>query len=274
MEYIHLCVFLHHPEYIGMKEAVSAIEYVTRSIHRVRVLEQLRSGERTRGELEASIDASSRTIRRVTDGLSEAGWVEQTTAGFALTPTGTVFAEEFAETLSKTETLLKLQPFFRWFPRDVCSLSPEAFEDATVTVRKPHSPYEPVDRALNRVSGTDTIRTIAPINAPFYNETYYKAIMEDSASAVTVLSEEVLSMLQRDGDALEDVMQTGRVEIYVYPDPISFGLLITDEVVAIGAYDDDGTMQALVESADETIRQWAIDTFEKYRKAATEIESA
>lgn len=254
-----------------MQEAVSAIEYVTRSIHRVRVLEQLQSGERTRSELEASVDASSRTIRRVTDGLIEAGWVEETTDGFSLTPTGEAFAEELKETLSKTETLLELQPFFRWFPREVCSLSPEAFEDATVTVRKPHSPYEPIDQALSRITGTERIQTIAPINAPFYNETYYEAIMEEGVSAVTVLSEDVLSALQRDEDALAEVIQTGRVEIYVHPEPLLFGLLITDDIVAIGAYDDSGTMQALVESESETIRQWALDTFKQYRETATEI---
>lgn len=253
-----------------MEGAITAIEYVTRSSHRVRLLEVLAEGDRSLEELQAVLDASGRTVRRGIDGLIDEGWVAETDAGYGLTQTGVSFATDLFDFLDRTEMLLELRTFFEWFPESACDLDVDAFEGSTVTLPGPHTPYAPIERTLELITNASRFETIAPINSPFYEDSYYELIVDDGAEATTILSNGVLEAITAEDDgSLSDVLETGRAEIYVYPEELTFGLLLTDDVVAIGAYDDSRSMRALLESDVTPVRAWAESTFDDYRSDAT-----
>lgn len=255
-----------------MENAVSTVEYITRSTSRVQVLLSLNDGAKDLEALELEISASGRTVRRAVDGLIEEGWVNRCGHEYAVTSTGSAFATRLGTFLRQTETLLELQTFFEWFPDAVCSLDPIEFEDATVTVQQPHSPYQPLERTLSLIDLADEIKTIAPINSPFYNDSYYERITDEEITAETVLPHSVFDAIRNaDTEQFQEVLDTGRVEVYVCDLPLSFGLLITENMVAIGAYDHNNSLRALIESNTPVVREWAEDVFAEYKNGSEKI---
>lgn len=257
-----------------MEDAIDAISYVTRSPTRVRLLSMLGPEPRGLSELAGAVDASDRTVRRAIGGLVEEGWVCETAGGYVLTAVGERFREELLGFVETTRTLSDLASFFEWFPEDACDLDLTVFEDATVTIGTAHEPYAPIERTQALIEDAETILTIAPIAAPFYNDPYYDQIVSENARVETILRPEVLRTLQEKQTAsMREVRRHDNVAIYVYEEEFPFGLLVVDDRVAIGAYDETWSLRAVLESDAEEVLSWGRSTFETYRAEARRIDA-
>ena len=82
-------------------DAIDAVAFLARSKHRIRVLELLTDGPRTREELAAGTDATRVTLSRILGDLEDRGWIEHDHANrsYALTRFGRLVFEEFSRLL-------------------------------------------------------------------------------------------------------------------------------------------------------------------------------
>lgn len=92
-----------------MTEPLDDIEFLSRSINRVTVLEELSSYPQTRARLEASTDVSKVTIGRILDDFLDRGWIVKTGDTYQTTPIGEVIATDFSQLRTTVETAQKLR---------------------------------------------------------------------------------------------------------------------------------------------------------------------
>jgi hypothetical protein len=71
------------------------------------------------------------------------------------------------------------------------------------------------------------------------------------------------------GQKVLEVLDSTRATLYVYEGDVPHVLGIMDEVVYVGVENDMGVMVALIETTDQRVFDWAVDTFEDYRDEAT-----
>lgn len=79
---------------------------------------------------------------------------------------------------------------------------------------------------------------------------------------------QVLQSKEEYADLVEEMEETGRIEIRVVNDSIPYYVGLLDETVQIGVEDDDGVPRALLETDSDEAREWAEQTYERYRQAS------
>lgn len=258
-----------------MDEAVTTIEYMVRSPHRVRILQKLSSEPTTFEEITGDLEAANRTVKRAFELLKAEGWVSEAEAEYRLTPVGVVFADRVLSCVNETRTILTLKPFFEQVSPNEEDVDVELLlgSDIEVITQQPGTPYAPIERTIELLSDTTTTHTLAPMIASIYADRYYRLITANGMTAATVLTCEVADYIRTESTPeMEQVLDTGNVEVFVYEEDLPFGLLVVDDSVAVGAYDEYGTMRALLVSDSEAVREWAMSTFERYKEDSKSFE--
>ena len=81
-------------------EALGDVGYLSRSNHRVAILETLARVPSSRGELEEKTGSSRATVDRIVNELEDRGWAVRRTDGeYEATPTGAQLAAQFRSLL-------------------------------------------------------------------------------------------------------------------------------------------------------------------------------
>ena len=73
-------------------------------------------------------------------------------------------------------------------------------------------------------------------------------------------------------ESLQTSVNSEKVTVIIYPDIMELFLCIADDIVAIGASKEDRP-HALVISSRPEVKDWAEETFKKYRQQATRLSS-
>lgn len=258
-----------------MDETVATIERIVRSPHRVRILRQLSLEPTTFEGLNGDLAAASRTTKRALELLKAEGWVSESASEYRLTPVGTVFANCVLSCLNEAETILTLKPFLEQISPNQEYIDVELLLESNIEVvtQQLGTPYAPIERTIELLSSATTIRTLAPVIASVYADQYYRLITASGTNATTVLTPEVADYIRTESTTeMNHVLDTGNVEAFVCENDLPFGLLIVDDSVAMGAYDEYGTMRVLLVSDSVTVREWAMSTFERYKENSTSFE--
>lgn len=249
-----------------MDDPLEEVEFVVRSPHRVAILEATGERPMTVRELGDRIDASRRTVKRAVAALCERGWLTETEEGYARTRLGTALAADLRSLLETAARLAELRPFFRHLDAPDFEFGPEILRDADVITATPQTPYAPVERIRDSFTKGETIRTLAPVTSPLYTEPFCERVTDDDVVARTVLPRDVLDAARsREADTFEEILATGRVEVYAYDGDVPFGLLLLEDRALVGAHDEQGGLRAVLETTAPEVTAWAEETFERYR---------
>ena len=260
-----------------MGTTIEEIEFLASSKHRVGVLDALAEGSRDRADLRAETGAHASTIGRVLGDFEERRWIERSGPTYELTPLGEFVAARFADFCAAIETEEKLRDVWQWLPREMEGFSVDMFADAVVAYPPAGYPYEPVERVVQLVKESDTVRGFgATVFKTAANEAFCQAAL-DGMKVDVIYSPDVLAATVDWNPALfEKTATLDNCTILVHddlPDRRRCGIDVFDERAAICCHDTETrTLRAWVDTDAPEAREWARTVFERYREEARPVD--
>ncbi|KDE60270.1 IclR family transcriptional regulator [Halostagnicola sp. A56] len=260
-----------------MDRALEEIEFLALSPNRIAVLNALRNAPATRRELEDSTGASQPTLGRILRDFEDRNWIARTDEGYDVTATGRLVAAGFTDLREIVETELTLRDVVPWLPTDEMDFDLLALRDATITVPSQTRPGAPVSRVTETIRGADSVRIVSHAFNERSLETIHRGVSEDEQRFDGVFSTTAIDALADDpslGDLLRDLLETDRAAVRVVDGDVPHAVTIADDVLSLMVRDDDGVLQAALDTDDERVRAWGRDLHERYWDRARPLEAS
>lgn len=160
-----------------------------------------------------------------------------------------------------------------YVPDAAVDVRPDAI-DGRVTARARDDPEAPSERIVSLLAAATEIRVLTPVARSCYLRALHDAVVDGDAQAEVVTAGALTKRLQGPlGEPVCDVADTFDVSVHLYEGPVPVGVMILDETIAVGAFDEDGVLQAVLECETPELRAWARDTYESYRRDAIALRS-
>ena len=148
--------------------------------------------------------------------------------------------------------------------------------DATMTTPTQTRPNAPVKRLLDLVEDAETVRSFSHA----FNEQNLSVVKRRvSAGELTfscVFSKGAIEALAEDPDLREplvSLLSSEGATIRVREEGIPLAVTIADGTVHLLLRDENGILQAAVDTDAEAVRSWAVDTFDHYWRTATVLDA-
>jgi predicted transcriptional regulator len=253
-----------------------AVEYLSRSPVRVRLLAALRAGPVTRAELRDRLDVARTTVGRNVDRMAGLGWIEETPEGPRLTALGAFVVAEFRDLLDAFAVGDDLAPLLERIPADEFDLDPARLADARVTVATDAQPLAPIDRVTTIRADSDSLRELSSVVVADSAEQVRERVASagPDATVEVVLEAATVETARSNPDyreTFEAAVEADPIDVYRYDGSFPFLLALFDDRIALGVTDERGTPVALVESDEPAVRTWAERRYEAYRADAEQL---
>ena len=260
-----------------MAPDTDSVEFLTRSAHRVGVLEALAEGPTDRRELCEATGASSPTVGRVLGDFEDRRWLVRDGPTYALTPLGEYVADGYLAFRDAMAVEAKLRDVWRWLPLEMPGFSVDLFADAVVSYPGPGYPYEPVERLGELIASTSTMRGFDSIVYKSSNlETACRAILDGMAFEYVFTPEALRGTFAWNPERVREIAACDNATILVHdhlPDGDRCGLGIVDDRAGICCHDaETGALVAVVDTDVPEAREWAVSVFEEVRSEATAVD--
>jgi predicted transcriptional regulator len=257
-----------------MDSALDEIEYLTRSEHRIEVIDALSDGPQTRSDLRAVTGASSSTIGRMLRKFETEGWVVRDGHQHRATPAGRFIAEEVTSLLTRVETERTLRDVAQWLPTEKLGITIEAFAEAIVTIAEDEDPYRPVRRYDELIEDAETIRAFGTATLKSANAgSLFRNVRNGMETEIIYPPPIVEAVLDWSPESAKKGLASGNLTILLH-DALPCGLTIFDDRVALTGYNPDtGMLRAIVDTDAPDPREWAIALYESYREEARPLEA-
>lgn len=256
-----------------MSSADELIRFLTSSENRIRLLSALEEDSARPTALAETLPMSRSSIQRNLRAFVERGWVVRTDDGYRCSFGGRLLLHRYRDLAATAHLTDEYGRFLDVLADAGLALTPDDLETITVTTATRHDPHAPLRRYSDRVAEIDstTFRGITPVVSPVFNDAH-EALISTAVDAELVIDEDALSTSRTSyPEALATVVETDTLELYVHPDPLSFGLSLFDEVAFAGAYDDAGQFVACFEGGDESFRERVRTVYREHRSAARAV---
>jgi len=253
-----------------MDSSLADVQFLSRSAHRVAVLEELSAGPRERDELRVATGASDPTIGRILGDFEERGWAVREDRAYALTDPGAFVAEHFSSLLGRLSTERRLRDVWHMLPGELDGFDLDLIADAVVTTTEPGDPYAPANRCASFYPGTDRVRGLdAALTAP-HNFDTLAGLIRDGLEVEFILPPEVSENLMSSYPESERTMRESANVTTWWSDTLPmYRVIVFDDRVGVGGYDPgSGVLAVYVDSDAPKLREWAIETFEAFRRTA------
>lgn len=255
-----------------LDEASEEIAFLARSGARVRILDVLETeGELERHQVRDRIDASRTTVGRNLDALERRGWIRRSDGRYEITPCGELIASDFFDLVETVNSGSKLQPFLQRFPVPELDVDLDRLSESDLFVATEKDPYRPVNRHVEFMQRDGRFRCMLPSIGLQSMKAARDCVLERCQRQEVIVDADVAETVRAERpyrELFSEMLETGRLEAYVYDGTIQYYLGLAPGTVQIGVEDDDGIPRALLESGDEGIAAWAESTFERYRRRA------
>lgn len=254
--------------------AITDIEFLARSVHRIDALCALAERPRSQTELRVVTGASASTVCRLLREFEDRTWIVRDSRHYRTTELGGFVATGFTELIDRMETERTLREMMQWL-----SIEP-AFDidrlvDAEITRPNRNDPLAPMTRAGELVGSAARSRVLTYTlpNPCFVPQ--WQAVTSGTQRCDLVVTPGVIRAMAGPACAprFRDVLDADRANVFVYEDDIPQIFGINDGVIHFGIDDDKGAPLALIETADETVVSWADETFESYRREARPLST-
>ena len=245
-------------------------ELALTALKRADALALLSDAPRTRAELMRELDVSRTTIHRTIRTLEDAALVEQVDDSFQLTPLGRAVADDVTAYRRSLHAASHLQPLLETLGDRADELATEHFADANVAVMEPTNPYKPVERFIECLRESETIRGFDTTSiAPIFVAEIREEILGGMSVDVVYLPSVIDDILATYPDEVEKTVASGNLRLSTH-EGLPFGLAVFDDCVGIGGYDEEtGMLRVYADTDDPAAREWAFAEYERYRAEAT-----
>jgi len=239
-------------------------------VRRENALRLLADGSVDREEVEEAAGVSESTAYRLLDSLAERGIAEKVESGsepgthaYRLTPVGEAVLDEtdrFRETVGRLSSMEDIVASARGSDAE---FDPSLFKHGIVTVSGEGQPYAPARRLTNLVDGAGGMRLLAVSAASTVSFRRARHLAEEGSDVEIVCPEEVAE------DCVESTTEEKNgvgdaVSVHVHEEP-PLTVALFDERVAVGAHDEKGTLDVLVDTGARDAYDWGESVYERYR---------
>ena len=251
-----------------------AVHVLRTAASRQRVFTEFESGSATRSEIQDALGVSRSTAFRVVNSFESLGLISRQNGAYELTSFGHVVHRETARATDTIRTANRLSPLLGALEETEESLELSAFTDATITEIESGDPYRPMRRFLSLIEDASRIREFAPTPPdPAYQNTLYDRVSDGLCAAVLYPPSVVDRIRQQDDGEFERVIEEEALHVRV-GDPPAFRLVVTDERIYVGGYNDDASfLQVVADTADPDVQEWATRSFETHWERATPFDA-
>jgi predicted transcriptional regulator len=260
-----------------MDAALSDVEFLARSENRVQVLQLLATDCHTRGELGEATGASQATLGRILEDFRARSWVRREAEGHVATATGQLLAEALADLLTTVETERKLRDIVPYLPTAALGFELTHLADATITVPTQTRPTAPLQRVLKQMRRAERLRAVSHT----LNERSLTVIRDQVTAGNQrfegVFAEDAIRRLATDDESwatLTDLAASDDAQLWIRSGEVPLAATVGNGTVAFLLRDDDGLVQATLETEQSTVREWVTDTVDRYRETATPFTPA
>lgn len=239
-------------------------------LKRADALVLLSASPRTRSELMNELDVSRTTIHRTIRTLEDAELIEQDGDTFELTPLGRTIVDDVTTYQRSLIAANHLHPLLETLGDRAGELRTEFFADANIATMGPRNPYRPVERFIECLRESDTIRGFDTTSiAPIFVAEIREEILGGMTVDVVYLPSVIDDIMATYPDEVEKTVASGNLRLATH-EGLPFGLAVFDDRVGIGGYDEEtGMLCVYVDTDDPDAREWAIAEYERYRAEAT-----
>lgn len=253
------------------RPVTEVIETVNR---RIDVLEELLAKPTNKRTLEEHLDVSRSTVDRAIRELELFELVEFVDGTYRVTTYGRLVVQEYREFERTRRVLTEFRPFLQHAPASAFDFDFRHLADAELFVPEAGDPYAMINRHVRALNRMDAERVLLPVTGLHAHEAAHEAIVHGDARGEVIVGPEVVETWQSNPqyvDLTEELIATGRFEIFVCDGEIPFLAGVFDEeTVQLGVV-EDGEPRALVETEAEEIRAWAERTLDDYQEQATKL---
>lgn len=248
-------------------DPLSEIEFLARSANRIETLAVLSEAAYTRRELGEQVDASQPTLGRVLRDFSDRNWITYDGERYAATATGELVATGIVDLFERLTIEGTLRPIVDYLPTDAMDVDLRHFDDATVTTPTGTRPNAPLERMLDLLRATDQVRLVSHSFNRGKLDLLHRRVTDGTVTARGVFAESAVDAVRSDPDLrrpFDAIVDADPAAIRVTTEPVPLALELTDDRVHLLLRDDEGVVRAALDTGDETVRQWAEETFERF----------
>ena len=250
----------------------SALEVADVLLQRVEFVECLLAEPKDKRDLVDELGVSRSTVDRATRELETRDLIEYSSTGFTPTPLCEQAADEFFTLRETIGYRVRLDPLLRWIPDGALDLDLSHLADADLVVAEPGDPYAMINRHVQLLAEMDRGRFVLPYTGTHAAETAREQIVENGAQCELVVEPTVADAFGSDPytPVVEEMVATGRFDVFVYEGSFPYGLALVDGTVQIIS-DENEEPRALVETRAEEVWDWAEDTYAQYKQESEKL---
>jgi predicted transcriptional regulator len=262
-----------------MSAILDDIEFLVSSAHRVGVLDTLYEHPCDRTALRATTGASSPTMSRILADFEDRHWIEREGRTYQLTGLGEFVVDQFQEFVDAMTVEQRLRDVSPWLPYELDGFSVNLLTDAVVSYPGPGYPYEPLDRHIQLVESTETLRGFGMVLLKSSILEYHFDCVFDGLECEIIYPPDVFeTMLSWNATTITDAVAQDNYTVFLHDDlPNSewCGICITDDRISICCYEPDtGMLRSLVDTGAPQAYTWGESIFEHYRAEARPLTDA
>jgi len=249
----------------------SDIEFLSRSVNRLRILVELAKAPQSQADLQRELDIPRTTLRRNLIQLSDRQWIEERTSEnvYRILPPGELVTESFHALLRDTDTADRLGSFMEYLPESLPA-DTETLANCTITCCHAENPYAPINRFETLLSETESFYLALPVLNPMYIDTIESRLSEYSEHELVVASDSLAVLRSEHPLMLDTFSETESAELFVSDEKPTIGTGSFDECVVAVTYSPDGRMHSVLEAGRDqrAIVDWVEQCYHSYKRTA------
>ncbi|WP_128904296.1 helix-turn-helix transcriptional regulator [Halorubrum amylolyticum] len=259
-------------------DAIDAVAFLARSKHRVRVLELLTDGPRTREDLAAGTDATRVTLSRILGDLEDRGWIEHDHAdrSYALTRFGRLVFGDFSRLLGTVSVGREHPDLVNRLPTEWFGFDLRCLEDAERVAAADADPLSAARVVANAIREASSCRSLLGtfIALPMYSaEAAVRA--GDALEGTVVFDPNVTATMLGDPDLRS---RWKRLEAaadghfyYAVDEAVPCSIDLVDGTAFLTVDREAERGFDILRTDHPDVVEWAGETVERYRAEATPL---
>lgn len=220
--------------------------------------------------IDDQLDVSRPTIDRAFRELEGAGILASTGSTYELTKFGDLFCQQFLRTREVLRAMTDIRPALEHLPRDE-AIDMRLLRNATIHRAETHAPQEPFLEIANLAYEATELVGYSSTVMPYYVDVFHTLIVDEEIPATLVFTADVVDTLRENySEKFEDLLHTEHASVVSTPVVKSYGLLMSNDTVAVPIGDERDTLQAVILNDSEAALEWG----EAYLSLLTEPADA
>ena len=257
---------------------LDALNFLTGSAVRWRLLVALAEEPRDFGTLREDLDVPQSTLNRNLTKLAEEGWVrERSDRTYRLTSLGAFFVEQFSPMEDVMTVVDRLSAYPDSFPIEEWEFDISRLADAEYVSAAPNEPYAVINRVRAVFEGSSKLHGINPHYNPAYIDVTVRVARRPEGEVVGLTPAHQMDPAVRDESFdVSAFPDDADVEFRVWDGDIDYGLAVVDDDTVLFTGDHEGGMPGvLFETTDPEVVEWAREEFDRiYEKSVLASEYA